>query len=187
MQQNHIDLYSAAQGLYVSEQTIYKDIASFQKELERKYHFTCLCLENGSLVLHVDEEELRALFYRIVKEEIYLSNKLMDIHLYQLVKDIVDMDEVHNIVDYISGYCRANEINIPDQMLFIITWRIFFTIVRVEQGNRIHKKIQLLHHNDSLLKMLHILMKDLHLDLDVEDMALLQNYMETLGLFFETT
>lgn len=183
MQNNHMDLYTAAQELYVSEQTIYKDIASFQKELKRKYHFTCLHLENGSLVLHVEEEELRALFYRIVKEEIYLSNKLMDINLYQLVKDIVDMDEVHNIVDYISGYCRANEINIPDQMLFIITWMVFFTIIRVEQGNVIHGEIPLHHNNESLHKMLSILVKDLHLELDVEDMALLQNYMETLGLF----
>ncbi|MEG0735254.1 MAG: HTH domain-containing protein, partial [Longicatena sp.] len=77
-----VSLYDIASELFVSEQTIYKDITSFQKSLKKLFHYDGLLLENGELCLKSDEVALRTLLYRIVKEEIYLSNKLVDIHLY---------------------------------------------------------------------------------------------------------
>lgn len=177
------DLYALEDALYVSQQTIYKDITSFQKLLHEIYHFDGLLSENGNLTITEDEVELRTLFYRIVKEEIYISNKLVDIHLYQLVKDCIDMEELYDIVDYMSGYCKTHDVNIPDQVLFIISWMVLFTIVRCEQGNYVKASITLQHRNDELQKMLHTLFEDLHYEIAIEDMSLLQNYMETLGLF----
>lgn len=178
-----IDLFDASNMLFVSEQTVYKDMMSFQKTLQSKFHFSNITLENGCIQLHSDEEELRTLFYRIVKEEIYLSNKLIDIHLYQLVKDLVDLDELYDVVDYISGYCKSHEIIILDQMLFIIAWMILFSVTRVEQGYRLIKRVTLQHKNETIKSMLHTLLEDMQYSLEVEDMTLLQNYMETLGLF----
>ena len=177
------DLYDIAQELYVSEQTVYKDIVSFQKSLQQQFHFDGLVFENGELSLKENEVELRTLFYRIVKEEIYLSNKLVDIHLYQLVKDFIDMEEIYDIVDYMSGYCKTYHINIPDEMLFMVSWMVLFTVTRNEQEHFIKEHVHLQHNNEQLQNMLRTLLKNLHYEMDVEDMSLLQNYMETLGLF----
>ena len=83
-----MSLAEVAEQLYVSEQTIYKDLTSFIQLLKSKYHFEALTLENGKIRIDRDEVELRTLFYRIAKEEIYISNKLMDLHLYQLTKEL---------------------------------------------------------------------------------------------------
>lgn len=178
-----ITLYDIASVLYVSEQTIYKDIVSFQKVLKEKFHFEQLQLDNGTIRLCGNEEELRILFYRIIKEEIYLSNKLVDIHLYQLARDLIDVEELYDIVDYISGYCRTQEITVPDQMLYILAWMIAFTLHRCDQNHSITNSVLLQHNNESLKRMIDQLLQDLHYTLDSEDRTLLQNYMETLGLF----
>ena len=177
------NIYDIAQKLFVSEQTIYKDITSFQKTLHQKYHFEGLYFENSEINLCDDEIELRTLFYRIVKEEIYLSNKLMDIQLYQLVKDFLDVEEIYDIVDYMSGYCKTHKVNIPDEILFTISWMVLFTITRCEQKHKIKVHVSLQHNNEQLHTMLHTLLEDLQYHLEEEDMSLLQNYMETLGLF----
>ena len=177
------DIYELEEELYVSQQTLYKDITSFQKYLQDTYHFENLLFENGKIQLINDEVELRTLFYRIVKEEIYMSNKLVDIHLYQLIKSHMDIEEIYDIVDYLIGYCKTNDIKIPDQVLFIISWMILFSVVRCEQGHYVTIPIALQHKNEELQKMLHTLCSDLHYEIRLEDMSLLQNYMETLGLF----
>ena len=82
-----LSLAGIAEQLYVSEQTIYKDLTSLIQLLKGKYHFQALTLENGKIHIDSDEVELRTLFYRISKEEIYTSNKLIDLHLFQLAKD----------------------------------------------------------------------------------------------------
>ncbi|MGX8851305.1 BglG family transcription antiterminator [Amedibacillus sp. YH-ame10] len=178
-----VSLYDIASELFVSEQTIYKDITSFQKSLKKLFHYDGLLLENGELCLKSDEVALRTLLYRIVKEEIYLSNKLVDIHLYQLVKDFIDVEEIYDIVDYMSGYCKTHNVNIPDQMLFVVSWMVLFTITRCEDKCYIKEHVHLQHNNEPLHAMLHTLLRDLHYTMEVEDMSLLQNYMETLGLF----
>lgn len=183
IQKQRLNLYDVAAELYVSEQTIYKDFVSFQKLLKEKFHFEQIFLENGELVLYNNEDEIRSLFYRIVKEEIYVSSKLVDIQLYQLVMHLMDIEELYDVVDYISGYCKSQGQIIPDQMLFMISWMLLFTVTRVEKKYHIKHKVALQHKNEELQKMLHMVMVDLHYECGVEDITLLQNYIETLGLF----
>ena len=178
-----LSLAGIAEQLYVSEQTIYKDLTSLIQLLKSKYHFQALTLENGKIHIDSDEVELRTLFYRIAKEEIYTSNKLMDLHLFQLAKDYVDLEELNGIVDYVSCFCKGNDIILSDQLIYVISWMIFFTMIRVENDHPIQKEVQLFHHNDMLTKMLKNLLADLRLRLNEADAHLLQNYVETLGFY----
>ena len=70
MKKNKRSLGELSDILYVSEQTIYKDMISFIIFLKQKYRFHALKLENGYLSLSPDEITLRTLFYRITKAEI---------------------------------------------------------------------------------------------------------------------
>lgn len=182
-QSYQMSLADLAEELFVSEQTIYKDLTSFIQLLKSKYHFHTLTLENGKIHIESDEAELRTLFYRIAKEEIYVSNKLMDLHLYQLTKDYVDLEELNGIVDYVSCFCKGNAIVLSDQIIYTISWMIFFTMVRIENGYEIKREVQLFHRNEVLTRMLHNLLTDLRLTLSKADMNLLQNYVETLGFY----
>ena len=96
------DLGDMADELYVSEQTVYKDLTGMIHYLNEKYHFDALSLENGKMILQPKEIEIRTLVYRLIKEEIYLTNRLVDIHLYQMIRESADMEELNDIVDYIS-------------------------------------------------------------------------------------
>ncbi|WP_075877446.1 BglG family transcription antiterminator [Merdibacter massiliensis] len=178
-----MSLSQVADLLYVSEQTIYKDLTSLIQLLKNKYHFQALNLENGKICIDRDEVELRTLFYRIAKEEIYSSNKLMDLHLFQLTKDYVDLEELNGIVDYVSCFCKGNAIILSDQLIYVISWMIFFTMIRVENEHRIEKEVQLFHHNEVLTRMLRNLLADLRLRFEETDIHLLQNYVETLGFY----
>lgn len=178
-----MSLANIAERLYVSEQTIYKDLTSLIQLLKNKYHFQALTLENGWICIDQDEVALRTLFYRIVKEEIYASNKLMDLHLFQLTKDCVDLEELNGIVDFVSCFCKRNDIILSDQLIYVIAWMIFFTMVRAENGHSIQREVQLFQRNDLLTRMLNDLMTDLRFSLNEADAHLLQNYVETLGFY----
>ena len=66
----------------------------------------------------------------------------MDIHLYQIVKDDADMEELNDITEYISSFCRSNSIVLSDQMLFVISWMVSFTMLRSEHGYMLTKKVE---------------------------------------------
>lgn len=177
------DLGEMADELYVSEQTVYKDLTGMIHHLDEKYHFYALSLENGQMILQPKEIEIRTLVYRLIKEEIYLTNRLVDIHLYQMIRDSADMEELNDIVDYISAYCRSNSIVLSDQMVFVIAWMIFFTMLRSEGGYHLERNVELFNPNEKLSQLLTSLFRDLKFNLTKSDCHLLQNYIETLGFY----
>ena len=177
------DLGEMADELYVSEQTVYKDLTGMIHYLDEKYHFDALSLENGKMILQPKEIEIRTLVYRLIKEEIYLTNRLVDIHLYQMIRESADMEELNDIVDYISAYCRSNSIVLSDQIVFVIAWMIFFTMLRSEGGYQLERNVELFNPNEKLSQLLTSLFRDLRFNLTQSDCHLLQNYIETLGFY----
>lgn len=185
MNEGECALFEIADQLYVSEQTIYKDIIGFVKTLELKFGFSTIKMDNSMIQLIASEREIRSLFYRIVKEEISLSNKFIDLHLYQLVKDQVDIDEINAIADYISNFCNSYSIVLPDQILFIIAWMVFYTSLRVDHGFVLETwtRDHINEIDERIAQLLDRTSHDLHLDFDEKDKYLLEEYISTLGLF----
>ncbi len=182
-QHSKISMYDLADMLYVSEQTVYKDAMSLIRFLKETYHFNEISISNGLIVLECDELELRSLCYRIIKDEIYLSDKLVNLHLYQLVKELYDIEELNDITDYIVNYCKGHDVSLTDRMIFVISWMMFFTFVRIQNGNFLKKKMEVLHQNFALNTMLKCMLEDLRFDFNKDDCNLLQNYIETLGFY----
>lgn len=178
-----ISLFELADMLYVSEQTVYKDVMALIRFLKDTYHFCEISVSNGNVILQCDEVELRSLCYRIIKDEIYLSDNLVNLHLYQLVKESYDIEELNDITDYIVSYCKGHDITLTDRMIFVISWMIFFTFVRIQNGSLLKKKMEVFHQNISLSTMLKNLIDDLRFDFNEDDCNLLQNYIETLGFY----
>lgn len=182
-QRKKLSINKLAEELYVSEQTAYKDLISLIHFLKESYNFEGISLNNGTICLTCEEIELRTLFYRIIKDDIYLSNKLVNLHLYQLVKDSYDLEELNSITDYIGSYCCNHDIILADRTVFVISWMIFFTSIRIENGCFLHKNVELFYQNEALSNMLESLIEDLRYDLEKVDYILLQNYVETLGFY----
>ncbi len=183
MKKNKRSLGELSDILYVSEQTIYKDMISFIIFLKQKYRFHALKLENGYLSLSTDEITLRTLFYRIAKEEIYMSNNIMNVHLFQVIKNDIRLTDLTNLEDYLSQYCKSNDIILSDQLLYIVSWMILFTGIRVKQGNQITRKVEVLHKNEVLDQMMVDINNIFHCNLGKYDCNLLVNYIETLGFY----
>ena len=183
MKKNRRSLGELSDILYVSEQTIYKDMISFVLFLKQKFRFHALKLENGYLSLSTDEVTLRTLFYRIAKEEIYVSNHIMNVHLFQIIKNDISLTDLTNLEDYLSQYCKSNDIILSDQMLYIISWMILFTSIRVKQGNTIRKKVDVLYKNEILKQMMNDIRHTFQFKLEQYDCNLLINYIETLGFY----
>lgn len=172
-----INISDLSDELYVAEATIYKDVNSFIHEMREKYFFHVLFLENGILKINTDESKLRSLIYRLIKDEIGNDNKLMNLYLYQLFKDVLDMDELNSIVEYLFDYCDVNSINVPDCMVYCVAWMLYFTSVRIDCFYQL-KLPSTKKDKTWIMKV----SNDLQLDFSAADCELLEPYINTIGI-----
>lgn len=182
-----ISFYELAERLYVSEQTIYKDVIYLQQSLQMNYNFEGIRIENGQAELWASESEIRNLVFRIIQTQVSSANKLMDINLYQLVKDVTHLEEIHKFVEYISCYCDETETLISDQILFISAWAVFYTNVRTQEGHSLtgadKRQTDSLpfDKDDDLSRFLKKINMDWFLDFEDKDYRLLYHFLEALG------
>lgn len=179
-----ISLYELAERLYVSEQTIYRDVMALQMFLKKSYHFNGLKVENNRLELCAEESCIRSTVYRIIQTQVSSSNTLMDLDFYQFVKEIENLDEIHNFVSYISRYCDAREVIISDQVLFISAWSLFYTNVRIGEGHLL-AQTELFQKEDELSRFLVEISETWFLDFKESDLFQLYAFLEALGFLSE--
>lgn len=172
-----INISDLSDELYVAEATIYKDVHSFIHEMAEKYFFHVLFLENGVLKINTDEAKLRSLIYRLIKDEIGNDNKLMNLYLYQLFKDVLDMDELNNIVEYLFDYCDVHLINVPDCMIYCVAWMVYFTSVRIDCSYQLN--LQSTKNDNIWIKKVS---NDLQLNFNDADCELIEPYINTIGI-----
>ena len=177
-------IYTLAEELYVSEQTIYKDIKKLMQTLKEKYYFNHISFSNGMVALQAPEMELRILFYRVIKDEIYLKNSFINSNLYQLTQEYYSLQKLQYIKEKVCLFCQENDIYLNDRVIFVIVWMSLITAVRIESKKLLEKKVEVFYENPALHQMVTNLLNDLHVSYSSMDQNLLQNYMETLG--FET-
>ncbi len=176
-----IELAGLAGELGVSEQTLYKDIASIDQAVKEYYGCPGLRSEEGRLWLMGTEYELRRLVFGIVRKCIMSSSSMMDSCLYQLMRGIVNLDEINTFHEYGRRYCVEHHLPVPDEVLYISTWTIFYTNVRREEGKFLEKRETAFSAENELGKFLRYMDESLFLELEDEDLALLYDLLDSLG------
>ena len=179
--EEEVSISEAADELYVTEATLNKDINALIKQLKEQYDFHLIEFNNGQLKLCASEKEIRSLFYRIVIERINLSNKLMDLALFQLVKDVLNLEELNELVEYFHSYFGLHSLNVSDLKLSVTAWMVYFTSLRSDCGHHLDKE-ETNSVNNTVFSFIQSANEELHLEFDVADCALLSAYIDTLRL-----
>lgn len=180
MGRTRISIAELSERLYVSEQTIYKDLVSLQQFLKKNYNFDGICMESGQAELCEPEAGTREMVFRMIETQVSSTNKLMDLNFYQFVKDIEHVDEIHSFVKYISRYCDEKEILISDQILYISAWILFYANVRIGEGH-VLKKESPFQKNDMLSSFLQEVNAEWFLDFEDGDLCQLYDFLKALG------
>ncbi|MCI9146952.1 MAG: HTH domain-containing protein [Hungatella sp.] len=129
-----IGIDKIAEYLYVSEPTVYKDIAYLEQKLRNVFGYCGLKVKNHRLYLQGTEEEKRRLVFRVVWACICHSGQLMDGNLRQLMRGIVNLHEIYAFCEQVERYAVKNGIEVPQQTLFAGAWMIFYVNVRREEA-----------------------------------------------------
>lgn len=176
-----IGVYELADRLGVSEQTLYKDISALERSLKEYYGCSGIRMEDHRLFLRGSEYEIRRMVFCLIQQCIMSSDHVMDSCLYQLMRGIVNLDEIHTFHQYGWRYCKEHQIMAPDQVLHICTWTIFYCNVRREEGYFLEKEDKPFVPCDDLGRFLAYMNDTLFLELGDEDLTLLYHLLETLG------
>lgn len=176
-----IGFYQLADKLLVSEQTLYKDISTLDRSLKEYYGCPGIRMEDHRLWLKGSEYELRRMVFCMIQQCIISSDNVMDSCMYQLLRGIVNLDEIDTFHQYGGRYCREHQIIVPDQVLHICTWTIFYCNVRREEGYLLEKEGSAFEPRDNLGEFLAYMNDTLFLELGDEDLNLLYHLLETLG------
>lgn len=180
MGRTRISIGELSERLFVSEQTIYKDLVSLQRYLSQNYNFNGIRLESGGAELCEPETCIRELVFRMIQTQVSSTNKLMDLNFYQFVKDIDHVEEIHSFVRYISRYCDQKEILISDQILYISAWILFYTNVRIGEGHILERK-ETFQKDDMLSSFLRQVSGEWFLDFEDGDLCQLYDCLKALG------
>ena len=136
-----IRIEKLAENLYVSEQTLYKDIVHLQQKLKIVCEFSGLRVQNHRLYIQGPEEEIRRLVFRLICAIVLHSGQLMDNSLHQLMSSIVNLNEIYTFYEHVETYCVQMGVILPDQVLYIVAWMLFYVNVRREERHFLENQI----------------------------------------------
>lgn len=182
MEYRDVDMEDLADELYVSLQSINKDVVKLQKNLINNYNIDLFDVSSSHLKLSVHEETIRILFFKLAKTEILKSKCLMSRKLSLLMMQSVDEEELHALMNLVASHYEKLNFTLSTDSLYIITWVIYFSLHR----NRGNQKLETLEEGyGSKNQVIHDLLLQLSVekqDLHENDRVLLSRYLDTVGL-----
>lgn len=173
-----------AEFLWVSEQSIYKDIACLDQELKENCGFSGLWVHNHKVYLKAGEAEIRRLVLRIIHSCILRGGQLMDRWLCQLMGSIINLDEIYTFYDQVRDYCVRNHIRVPQQVLYMAAWAVFYVNVRREEAHFLEKGA-CFNRKDRLAGFLRFMNQTFFLEFEDQDLEFLYRALRAVGFLPE--
>ncbi|WP_077298479.1 BglG family transcription antiterminator [Virgibacillus pantothenticus] len=154
--QEEQDCFDLADELYVSEQTVFKDISKLKHLLETKYKIGPIAIVHNQIHFTAVEEEVRYLLFKMLKELI-LSDKpdyLTDVSF--LVNGHFDEKELELLKIKMKNYLASQKLVVDDKSFEMMVGAIYLTVIRNRFGYTIHSDAQSFFNRDvsSLLQEL---------------------------------
>lgn len=177
---------SIAEIVCVSEPTVYKDLAQLRQELKKQYGFTGMCVREHCVCMDAPEREIRHLVFRMITSNIMKSGQMLDANLYQLMRGIYNLSEVHTFYEYTVQYCRMRKLVLSDSLLYIAAWMIFYTNVRREEAFFL-EPAESFSRQDELAGFLDFMNQKLFLEFEDCDFAFVYRELEALGFSLDVS
>lgn len=179
-----IRLDQIADRFCVSEQTLYKDFIHLKNTLSETCGFNQFVMKSHCLYVQAEEYDILRLIFRLISSCIMSSGQMMDSLLMHWMQGIVNLGEIYTFYGYTVQYCREKKLIIPDPVLYISSWLIFYVNMRREEAHFLEKEDRSLP-EDELSGFLQYMDKSLFLELDSCDFAFLYDYLKAIGFSAE--
>lgn len=137
MFEGEISLDSLAEELYVSEQTIYKDLVKLQAMIQNDVKVDFLCINSHSVTVVDNEETVRKVFLAFMKDEMKKSCDIFSSELIYLLGSYNDTSKLKEILMVVKDVCQDKEIVLTDNSLYLLVWSVYFFTVRNHIGHRL--------------------------------------------------
>lgn len=170
-----------ADNLYVSDQTILLDLNKIQKSLLIDYSLDLFDIKSNIIVLKQNELGIRMLFAKLSKKEILLSQSEQPQHLKAIIKDFYCEEEFKDILNKIGLYYHENKITLSSDSLYMLSWVLYFIIIRNENGYIMKDDYSSDIRNNFMLNITEYL-KENDYTIFQKDQRFLVNFMSTLGV-----
>lgn len=176
-----IAIEDLADQLFVSDQTIYRDLNRLQNLLLIEYSMNAIDIKGNLVHSLLEELQVRMLFFRLSKAEILKTKAAIPLHLKLLTNDRFQETAFHTLMAHIKQCYQAHEVVLSSDSLYMLTWAIYFTLLRNQEANVIEQAHAQETDVTLMLDLIQYLQKKDYLLYELDQM-LLQSYMKTLGM-----
>lgn len=170
-----------ADALFVSEQTIYKDMVRMQKVLLLEYSIDLFEIKGNLILCRSYEEAIRMMFFKLSKKEILTANVDNPLPLKLICHTVYQENDFYTIKKLIENFYRSIDVQLSSDSLYMLTWAIYFCILRNKQGFCMDACTPCDNVDDEVCNVVDALCNK-HYLLYPQDQYLLQKYMKTLGM-----
>ena len=141
IQRDHMNLYDAAEELFLSAQSIIREVNKLKAYLLQEYQLPAVILKGEEILLTIQEEDRRKLMLRIIKDEMVRTSFEQTPVIKDLLQDDYDQIEFTYITKLIEDYFMRQQISMTDDTLIMIAAAIYICYIR----NLNHHLIQEIH------------------------------------------
>lgn len=128
--EEYLEIDEIAERLYLSEQTVYKEINKIQQLLKEKYSIDIVKTSYGKAWIELDEIKIREMMFKIIKDEVLMNKGAGTHHLKSLLGEAYDQSEFEYLLKQIKAYFKQKEILLTDDNLIMTVSAIYITIIR---------------------------------------------------------
>lgn len=169
-----------AEMLFVSEQTVYKEINKLKEVLKCQYNCSLLQTSGDFVWVDVSEEEIRQLLFKILKNFAFTKNnsKLNEIQI--ILNGNFDLQEYNMLSVKIKQYFVRQQITIDDESLYLVVGAVYIVIIRNRYDFRVEKNHEKIFNNEVLQLIRNLI--QMGLEITENDIECLNSFLWTIKL-----
>ena len=174
-----------AEMLFVSDQTVYKEISKLKKVLKSQYNCSLIQSSSDFVWIDVSEEEIRQLLFKVLKNFVLINHYSYLNEMQILLNDNFDIQEFNAISSKIKQHFARQKVTIDDQSLSMIVGAIYIVIIRNRYGFRIQNS-----HRETVNIEVSLLIRSLMemgLEIIENDLGCLNSFLWTIKLTSHST
>lgn len=175
-----ISIFDLSEKYYYSEETIISDLQKLEQICMIDYSIQLFHIKQNTIYCHQSEINIRKFFFKLAKEEILKANTKIPQNLVLTVNGNFNKEEFEELENKLKQYCRDRYIKFSGDSLYILSWTIYFSILRNEHRHKLEVGTLKVQDNYFISKLKDELEKD-YLFYD-EDQIFINEHARTLGM-----
>lgn len=126
------EIESIAEDLYVSAQTVYKDLVKLQSMLRTKLGAEVFVIRNDTVYTTDNEELIRKAFLVFLEKETVRKSTAYTVEIAKLLDGYYQEEEFEKLKEAIASRFREHTIILSDDSFFMLSWALYYSMLRNE-------------------------------------------------------